>query len=165
MNNYDNWQEEKRSAYLYAIIAENEKNILHQKLFSDLQHAAEKQATKWENKIHNEGLPPPTLFSPDWRTRLIMRLIKYFGVEYMHPILSAMKIRGMSLFTRYHSEHRHTSLSSANNLRAAIFGINDGLISNMSLILGLAGAHTNPHVITVAGVAGLLAGASSIGAL
>ena len=49
-------------------------------------------------------------------------------------------------------------------LRAAIFGINDGLLSNLSLIMGVAGATVSNHFILVAGVAGLLAGSFSMGA-
>jgi vacuolar iron transporter family protein len=164
MELYENWWEEKRSAYLYAIMAEHETNILHKKLFSDLQSAAEKQATAWEKKISESGLAAPDTFKPDTRTRLIARLIRWFGSENLHSILSAMKIRGMSVFTRYHSEHKHTTLNASSNLRAAVFGINDGLISNMSLILGIAGANSNHHFIILAGVAGLLAGACSMGA-
>jgi VIT1/CCC1 family predicted Fe2+/Mn2+ transporter len=49
--------------------------------------------------------------------------------------------------------------------RAAIFGMNDGLVSNLSLIMGVAGAAAdNNHFIVVAGLAGLLAGAFSMGA-
>jgi vacuolar iron transporter family protein len=49
--------------------------------------------------------------------------------------------------------------------RAAIFGLNDGLVSNLSLIMGVAGAAAdNNHFIVVAGLAGLLAGAFSMGA-
>jgi VIT1/CCC1 family predicted Fe2+/Mn2+ transporter len=48
-------------------------------------------------------------------------------------------------------------------LRAAIFGVNDGLVSNLSLIMGVTGASVSPKVIVVAGVAGLLAGAFSMG--
>lgn len=158
-----NWWEEKRSAYLYAVMAENEVNILHKKLFLDLRDAAEKQAHVWETKIRESGLPAPT-FRTDARTRLVAWLIKLFGAERLHPILSAMKIRGMSVYTRYHSEHKHTSLNSASNLRAAIFGVNDGLISNMSLILGIAGANADHHFIILAGTAGLLAGACSMAA-
>ena len=47
-------------------------------------------------------------------------------------------------------------------LRAAIFGVNDGLVSNLSLIMGVAGAGVDPDVILVAGTAGLLAGAFSM---
>jgi VIT1/CCC1 family predicted Fe2+/Mn2+ transporter len=49
-------------------------------------------------------------------------------------------------------------------LRAAIFGVNDGLVSNLSLIMGFAGAAVQNSVILLAGVAGLLAGAFSMGA-
>ena len=49
-------------------------------------------------------------------------------------------------------------------LRAAIFGVNDGLVSNLSLIMGVAGAAVSNRFILLAGVAGLLAGACSMGA-
>jgi VIT1/CCC1 family predicted Fe2+/Mn2+ transporter len=49
-------------------------------------------------------------------------------------------------------------------LRAAIFGANDGLVSNLSLIMGVAGAGVENKVIILAGVAGLLAGAFSMAA-
>ncbi len=49
-------------------------------------------------------------------------------------------------------------------LRAAIFGINDGLVSNLSLIMGVTGAAVDNKIIVLAGVAGLLAGAFSMAA-
>ena len=49
-------------------------------------------------------------------------------------------------------------------LRAAIFGINDGLVSNVALIMGFAGADMDRSVILLAGISGLLAGAFSMGA-
>ncbi|HET9723889.1 MAG TPA: VIT1/CCC1 transporter family protein [Actinomycetota bacterium] len=49
-------------------------------------------------------------------------------------------------------------------LRAAIFGANDGLVSNLSLIMGVAGAGVDNDVVILAGVAGLLAGAFSMAA-
>jgi vacuolar iron transporter family protein len=56
------------------------------------------------------------------------------------------------------------TLGKSGTLRAAIFGVNDGLVSNASLIMGFAGATTAQDVILLAGVAGLLAGAFSMGA-
>ncbi len=47
-------------------------------------------------------------------------------------------------------------------IRAAIFGMNDGLVSNLSLVLGVAGAVHEPRTVLVTGLAGLLAGASSM---
>jgi VIT1/CCC1 family predicted Fe2+/Mn2+ transporter len=49
-------------------------------------------------------------------------------------------------------------------LRAGIFGVNDGLLSNLSLIMGVTGAVHSNKIILLAGVAGLLAGAFSMGA-
>jgi vacuolar iron transporter family protein len=49
-------------------------------------------------------------------------------------------------------------------LRAAIFGLNDGLVSNLSLIFGVAGAGVDNSVVIIAGIAGLLAGAFSMAA-
>ena len=59
-------------------------------------------------------------------------------------------------------EQRMSGRSGA--LRAAIFGANDGLVSNLSLIMGVAGAGAGNDVVILAGVAGLLAGAFSMAA-
>jgi vacuolar iron transporter family protein len=48
--------------------------------------------------------------------------------------------------------------------RAAVFGANDGLVSNFSLVLGMAGAGSSPQIVLLAGLAGLLAGALSMAA-
>jgi VIT1/CCC1 family predicted Fe2+/Mn2+ transporter len=63
---------------------------------------------------------------------------------------------------RDESWHRAAGQSGA--LRAAVFGINDGLVSNLALVMGFAGAATGNDLIVLAGVAGLLAGAFSMGA-
>jgi vacuolar iron transporter family protein len=51
---------------------------------------------------------------------------------------------------------------SGNNLRAAVLGANDGLVSNFCLIMGIAGAGTTERTILLTGFAGLLAGACSM---
>ena len=55
-------------------------------------------------------------------------------------------------------------VDTGGSLRAAIFGISDGLLSNLSLVIGVAGADPDGSFIVLAGVAGLLAGAFSMGA-
>ena len=55
-------------------------------------------------------------------------------------------------------------VDTGGSLRAAIFGISDGLLSNLSLVIGVAGANPDGSFIVLAGVAGLLAGAFSMGA-
>src|SRR3989304_1393877 len=48
-------------------------------------------------------------------------------------------------------------------LRPVVFGANDGLVSNLALLMGVAGANPEPGVIVLAGIAGLIAGAFSMG--
>jgi len=59
---------------------------------------------------------------------------------------------------------RRRRMRASGLLRASVFGINDGLVSNVSLVLGMAGARARPEVVLVAGMAGLLAGALSMAA-
>jgi VIT1/CCC1 family predicted Fe2+/Mn2+ transporter len=58
-------------------------------------------------------------------------------------------------------EGRHRS-TGGNALRAAVMGANDGLVSNLSLVMGVAGATLEPKTILITGLAGLLAGACSM---
>jgi VIT1/CCC1 family predicted Fe2+/Mn2+ transporter len=58
-------------------------------------------------------------------------------------------------------EGRHRA-AGGNALRAAVLGANDGLVSNLSLIMGVAGASLDPRAILITGLAGLLAGACSM---
>lgn len=60
-------------------------------------------------------------------------------------------------------EHTHRDLRGG-GLRAAIFGVSDGLVSNVSLVLGTAAAHPAAGVVRLAGLAGLLGGAFSMAA-
>jgi vacuolar iron transporter family protein len=48
-------------------------------------------------------------------------------------------------------------------LRPIVFGANDGLVSNLALVMGVAGANPEPGIIVLAGIAGLIAGAFSMG--
>ncbi len=63
----------------------------------------------------------------------------------------------------YGLEHHHRDVRGG-AARAAIFGVSDGLVSNASLILGVAGANAHVQIVRIAGIAGLLANALSMGA-
>ncbi|MEO7836888.1 MAG: VIT1/CCC1 transporter family protein [Acidimicrobiales bacterium] len=60
-------------------------------------------------------------------------------------------------------EHHHRKIQGG-AARAAVFGVSDGLVSNVSLILGVAGANPGPGVVRLAGLAGLVGGAFSMAA-
>jgi len=62
-----------------------------------------------------------------------------------------------------HWVHSHRDVQGG-NARAAVFGVSDGLVSNVALILGIAGASTDGSLVRLAGVSGLLAGAISMAA-
>lgn len=59
-------------------------------------------------------------------------------------------------------ETRHRALGGGNALRAAVLGANDGLVSNLALVAGVAGANPGNSTVVLAGIAGLLAGAASM---
>jgi len=60
-------------------------------------------------------------------------------------------------------EHHHRRIQGG-AARAAVFGISDGLVSNVSIILGVAGADPAPAIVRLAGLAGLVGGAFSMAA-
>jgi VIT1/CCC1 family predicted Fe2+/Mn2+ transporter len=87
------------------------------------------------------------------------------GEERMHArVLETMLSRtsGVQGSTLGKIEGRHHSLAG-NTLRAAVLGANDGLCSNLALVMGVAGANVNEHTVLLTGIAGLLAGAASMG--
>jgi VIT1/CCC1 family predicted Fe2+/Mn2+ transporter len=71
---------------------------------------------------------------------------------------AALNISG-GLLSKFESRHKSVG---GNALRAAVLGSNDGLVSNMSLVMGVAGAAVSNNTILLTGIAGLLAGAISM---
>jgi vacuolar iron transporter family protein len=69
--------------------------------------------------------------------------------------------KGMEGGTLARLEGRHRA-TGGNALRAAVLGANDGMVSNLSLVMGVAGATMENKAILIAGGAGLLAGAISM---
>jgi VIT1/CCC1 family predicted Fe2+/Mn2+ transporter len=177
MSALESLQGELTSAYLYRVIAESEADPRKRSLFEELERDASHQAEHWAEAVRNAGGQLPA-FKPDLRTRLIATLVRLLGARRVTHALVAMKVRGMSVYSHAapapvppdakglpsaHEEiveRRHTE--STGSLRAAVFGVNDGLVSNASLILGVAGAGTDNATILLAGVAGMLAGAFSM---
>ncbi len=169
----ESWREEKRSAYLYRIVSDAESGTPRQVLFLELAQAAEAQAKLWQEVIIKAGGALPAGYTPDLRTRLVGKLVPRFGVAPLKGVLAAMKVRGMALYnapvthvvpTRIEQVGERHGKQGGGSLRAAVFGVNDGLVSNASLIMGVAGASGENSVIVMSGVAGLLAGAFSMAA-
>lgn len=175
MHELESWAEEKRSAYLYRVVAEAEAGTSRQKLFTELAQSAENQAQIWARHAREAGLSVPDRFVPGMRARVVAYLVRRLGPRSLRGVLSAIKVRGMSLYAGAAPGHemprtvddvsrRHHGVGSGGNLRAAVFGVNDGLISNASLIMGMAGATSNNALLLLSGAAGLIAGAFSMAA-
>ena len=165
MDDLTRWRHEMDSAWLYCVLAEVERGTPRAALFTSLAGEAESQATSWAK--------PGAAYRPGLRVRIVGRLLRRFGPRRLKTVLAAMKVRGLSVYSKAAPGHpvptsvadvgrRHRSAGAGGNLRAAVFGVNDGLVSNASLILGVAGATADPGVILVSGAAGLLAGAFSM---
>jgi len=174
MSGVDSWLEEQRSAHLYRVLAEVERGTVRAGLFVEMAGEAETQAKIWARDIVAKGGRLPVGYRADLRTRIVAVLVRRLGVRPMRSVLSAMKVRGMSLYTSPQSGshvipvnlddvgRRHRSAGATSNLRAAVFGVNDGLVSNASLIMGVAGASADAQTILLTGIAGLAAGAFSM---
>lgn len=166
---------ELQSAYLYQALADAESQDSIRRMFLYLKREAETQAKIWAEKIEKQGGKPPSVYRPSLRARGVVCLLHWLGARHLHLVLAAMKVRGLSVYHSVPVGHptptrlqevgrRHKAKGASGILRAAIFGVNDGLVSNASLMMGVAGAATQSNFILLSGIAGLLAGAFSMGA-
>lgn len=117
---------------------------------------------------------------PDLRTRVLLLLARRFGSVFVLALAQRAEARSpyqddsdatsaMAADERIHEEVvRGLAARGRNRLsgtfRAAVFGANDGLVSNLSLVLGVSASGVANHFVLLTGLAGLLAGALSMGA-
>ncbi|MFT3876093.1 MAG: VIT1/CCC1 transporter family protein [Propioniciclava sp.] len=118
--------------------------------------------------------------SADLRTRVLSALARRFGSVFVLALVQNAEARSpystdpdatpeMAADEQVHEEVVRSLAERGRNrlsgtFRAAVFGANDGLVSNLSLILGVGASGVAPQVILLTGIAGLLAGALSMGA-
>jgi len=178
MESLNRWKSEKQAAWIYGFLAEIERNSGRANMFANLATAAEEQAEILRGDVIASGATTPT-FEPTLRARLVLALTRRFGIARTKTMLAALKVRGLSAYGTDRDGAplghpmpvsvgdigaRHRSHGGGGILRAAVFGVNDGLVSNTSLILGMTGASLAPSTVLVTGAAGLLAGAFSMAA-
>lgn len=117
---------------------------------------------------------------PGFRFRLLALLARRFGSVFVLALAQRAEVRAtyeadadatatMAADERIHAEVVRALATRGRNrlagsFRAAVFGANDGLVSNVALIMGVAAAGTSREVVLLTGLAGLLAGALSMGA-
>ncbi|MEZ5658232.1 MAG: VIT1/CCC1 transporter family protein [Burkholderiaceae bacterium] len=164
------WREEAEAAIVYRALAAQEADHRMAYMLQRLAEQADEQAGLWGRHLSERQRAKPV--RPGMRARLAIWLAGHFGVRPVRNILSTLKVRGMSAYgspgydghVAINDVGQLQSASGGGNLRAAVFGVNDGLVSNTSLILGMAGATSDAGVLLMAGIAGLLAGALSMAA-
>ncbi|MBC7292114.1 MAG: VIT1/CCC1 transporter family protein, partial [Actinotalea sp.] len=117
---------------------------------------------------------------PDLRTRILGVLARRFGSVFVLALAQRAETRSpytddahateaMAADERIHAEVVRALAQRGRNrisgtFRAAVFGANDGLVSNFALVLGIGAAGVSPETVLLTGLAGLLAGALSMGA-
>jgi VIT1/CCC1 family predicted Fe2+/Mn2+ transporter len=160
-------------------------------VFMTLAAAEERHAAHWEGLLREAGVEPRAPRLP-FRVRALVFLARHLGTEAVLPLMlrteaaeadryqadaeatdvmvhqeraagrTIAAMQGISEGGRIaRSEGRHRG-EVGGVLRAVVFGVNDGLVSNFSLVMGVAGGTSNNSIVILAGIAGLVAGAFSM---
>lgn len=170
----ERWTEEQASSWVYRVVADAEPDAKKADLFRSLAGASDQQAAIIARDIPAGQVP--SQFRPTLRLKVVAALVRTVGPSHCRPMLAAVKVRGLSVYdpqpliaghvmpknvAEVGGRHRNVA---GGFLRAAVFGVNDGLVSNACLILGVSGAAPDAQAVVLAGTAGLLAGAFSMAA-
>ena len=168
--------EERMEARTYRDLSERrtgeERAVLLQ-----LEEAERRHEEYWLARLGENALPAP---KPPLRTRAASLLAHLFGTIFILAMAQRAEQRSSrdvddDVPTHMQAdEHIHAEVirslaaksreTLAGTFRAAVFGANDGLVSNLALVLGVAASGMEPHVVLLTGVSGLLAGALSMAA-
>lgn len=142
-----------------------------------LAEAESRHEAYWREKLGDEvGMPLPPTFS----TRLLGFLARRFGSVFALALMQSAETRSpyvkdddaseqIAADEAIHSEvvrglASKSRASMSGGFRAAVFGANDGLVSNLALVLGVMGSGVSATVLLITGISGLLSGALSMAA-
>lgn len=190
----DNFLREQDGIALYRAMPKAEKEPSRAAVFEKLATAEERHAARWARLLKNNGAPVPVytpgwrVLLLGWLSRRfgmqhILPVVTGLESRDQDVYRGQAEAAGLPAEERSHmrtlramqnrGEDRPESIVDlerwhrtryGGSLRAAVFGANDGLVSNFSLVMGIAAANVDPAFVLLAGVAGLLAGASSMAA-
>ncbi len=162
--------------------------------FEELAEIEDRHAAFWVEQLRQAGVTAPAAedhrLSP--RTVQLLRTARRHSTDLVLPVIERDEREGMNAYLDdpdapehfVFEEEAHAELlgdmlrdvhadesgevwhraDKSGTLRATIFGVNDGLVSNTALVMGFAGAATDNKTVLLAGLSGLLAGAFSMGA-
>ncbi len=190
----NNYLREQDGIALYRALAAAEKDPSRAEIFGKLAKAEERHAARWSKLLRSNGAAVPVYspgwrvrllgwLSRRFGTQHILPVVTGLESRDQNEYRGQVEAAGIPAEERGHmrtlramqnpNNHRPETILDlegwhstgyGGSLRAAVFGINDGLISNFSLVMGIAGSNAEPRFVLLAGVAGLLAGASSMAA-
>lgn len=163
-------------------------------VFEELAEIEDRHAAFWIEQLRQAGVtaPPASEHRVSQRTVALLQTARRHSTDLVLPVIERDEREGMNAYLgdpdapehfvteeESHAEVLGKMLDGAEQdvagevwhrsdksgaLRASIFGINDGLVSNTALVMGFAGAATDNKTVLLAGLSGLLAGAFSMGA-
>jgi VIT1/CCC1 family predicted Fe2+/Mn2+ transporter len=184
-----NWQNELDSANLYNYLARLEEDEGHSAILREMAESEIMHATVMAGGLQTQGIKLPR-HRLRFQTRVLKTIARIAGPKAIYPLLHGTEISGSSDYAtqdkataalagdeRSHARtlgelardnvtrgERWHRKAGGGSLRAAVFGVSDGLVSNLSLVMGFAGAGVAPEFVLLAGLSGLLAGAASMAA-
>ena len=190
----ENYLKEQDGIALYRALAKAEKDPGRADIFDKLAVAEEKHADRWVRLLQSNGAVVPEYtpgwrirllgwLSRNVGTQHVLPVVSGFETRDQGAYVGQAEATGLPAEERSHSRtlrmmeqhgtggaesilksERWHRASYGNSLRAAVFGVNDGLISNFGLVMGVVGADAESRFVLLAGVAGMLAGAFSMAA-
>ena len=166
---------ERDNATLYAGLAALSDDARAARAYRRIAEAERANAMFWIDQLRELDITPP-VHRTGLRVRVLLWLAARFGADFVMPSVArithadhhATPVDRQDYRNHFQQDARHTLPRSGlhgqggNTLRAAVLGANDGLVSNVSLVMGMAGAAVTDHSVALAGLAGLVAGACSM---
>ena len=168
--------DEREEAKVYRELAARRSGE-EREILLGLAEAEERHAAHWKNLLGDEEGPERR---GDVRMRLLVMLARRFGSVFVLALaqraesrsvydIDADATRAMAADERIHAEvvrglAARGRARVSGSFRAAVFGANDGLVSNLALVLGVTGGGVTTSAVLLTGLAGLLSGALSMGA-
>lgn len=172
---------ERDSAAVYRAMAERTDGEPRDILLG-LAEAEERHAGHWADLLEDLGEERPAVDGrPGRRASVLTFLARRLGLKAVVPLLERGEAAEIQRYeddpaapeSMIVDERVHARVVSSlfptwrtrtsGSLRAATFGVNDGLVSNVSLVMGVAGAQSTDGAILLAGLAGLIGGGLSMG--
>lgn len=168
---------ERSEAAVYKTLAARQKNPEDREILSKIAEAESRHQRYWLDKLGDQlGTPRKA----DFNTRLLGFLAKVFGSVFTLALMQSAESRSpyladedasdqLAMDEKVHAEvvrglATRSRERMSGTFRAAVFGVNDGLVSNLALVLGVLGSGVGSTVVLITGVSGLLAGALSMAA-